>query len=102
MIIMVNRGVLTDGQTVAVKVQYPGVAESIDSDLINLKRIATLTNLIPKGLYIDNVMKAVKEELARECNYSLEAENQVRRGACLQNFHRCFNAFYFILNVLNR
>eukprot|EP00300_Choanocystis_sp_HF-7_P015183 c18962_g1_i4.p1 GENE.c18962_g1_i4~~c18962_g1_i4.p1 ORF type:complete len:431 (+),score=84.77 c18962_g1_i4:496-1788(+) len=79
----VHRGVLTNGQVVAVKVQYPGVAESIDSDLLNLKRIATMTSLIPKGLYIDNVMEVVKIELSRECNYQLEALNQIRTKALL-------------------
>ena len=37
--VQVHRGVLHDGRTVAVKVQYPGVAKSIDSDLRNLERL---------------------------------------------------------------
>src|SRR5947207_12591945 len=39
------------GQRVAVKVQYPGVANSIDSDLNNLSILLTASRLLPKGLY---------------------------------------------------
>ena len=54
----VHRGVLkSNGQLVALKVQYPGVADSIKSDLGNLKRLITMTNLTPKGLYIDNIIQ---------------------------------------------
>eukprot|EP00301_Raphidiophrys_heterophryoidea_P005105 c12177_g1_i1.p1 GENE.c12177_g1_i1~~c12177_g1_i1.p1 ORF type:complete len:549 (-),score=148.49 c12177_g1_i1:23-1627(-) len=81
----VHRATLATGEMVAVKVQYPGVAESIDSDLANLKMIASMTNLIPKALYIDRIMKVVKEELARECNYVQEAENTLRTRELLAN-----------------
>ena len=45
----VHRAKLLDGTEVAMKVQYPGVAESIASDLSNLKRLVTMTNLLPAG-----------------------------------------------------
>mmetsp|Transcript_8814 Transcript_8814/g.10544 ORF Transcript_8814/g.10544 Transcript_8814/m.10544 type:complete len:569 (-) Transcript_8814:44-1750(-) len=63
---------------VAVKVQYPGVAESIDSDLANLKMLASVTGVFPKGIFIENIIKVMKEELKEECNYVLEAEHQER------------------------
>lgn len=37
----VHYGILLDGREVAIKVQYPGVAESIDSDIGNLKRLVS-------------------------------------------------------------
>lgn len=40
-----------------MKIQYPGVAESIDSDIENVKLLLKYTNLIPEKLYIDNAMK---------------------------------------------
>lgn len=40
----VHRAVTHDGMEVAVKVQFPGVAGSIDSDLANLGRLLTLSN----------------------------------------------------------
>ncbi|KAJ0412748.1 hypothetical protein ATCC90586_002378 [Pythium insidiosum] len=74
----VHRGTLATGERVAVKIQYPGVAESIESDLLNLKRLVTYTNILPKGLYIDEIIRVGQEELTLECNYSQEADNQDR------------------------
>lgn len=42
-----------------MKIQYPGVAESIDSDLTNLKRIVSMAGILPRGLYIDNAISEV-------------------------------------------
>ena len=63
---------------VAMKVQYPGVAESIDSDLNNLTMLVKATGLAPPGLFIDEVIRVGREELKVECNYKREAENQTR------------------------
>jgi aarF domain-containing kinase len=49
------------------------VAESINSDVNNLKRLIRFVNVLPKGMYIDETMRAAKEELALECDYSNEA-----------------------------
>lgn len=72
----VHRAVTKDDMDVAVKIQYPGVADSIESDIENVKLLLSYTNLIPEKLYIDNAMKVAKEELSRECDYELEAKNQ--------------------------
>lgn len=55
--IQVHRAVTKEGLEVAMKIQYPGVAESIDSDIENVKLLLNYTNLIPEKLYIDNAMK---------------------------------------------
>lgn len=72
--------VLLDGKTVpvAIKVQFPGVAESIDSDLSNLKRLGSVTGIFPRGLFIDRIVQVMSEELRDECNYEREAEHQRR------------------------
>ncbi|EFE38170.1 hypothetical protein TRV_07175 [Trichophyton verrucosum HKI 0517] len=62
------------GQRVAVKVQYPGVADSIDSDLNNLSILLTASRLLPKGLYLDKTIANARTELAWECDYIREAE----------------------------
>lgn len=62
------------GQRVAVKVQYPGVANSIDSDLNNLSLLLTASRLLPKGLYLDKTIANARTELAWECDYIREAE----------------------------
>ncbi|KAG1704337.1 hypothetical protein DVH05_006345 [Phytophthora capsici] len=74
----VHRATLLNGDRVAIKIQYPGVAESIGSDLLNLKRLVTYTNILPRGLYIDEIIRVGKEELTAECDYLQEAENQER------------------------
>lgn len=59
---------------VAVKVQYPGVADSIDSDLSNLAVLLTASRLLPKGLFLDKTIANARIELAWECDYIREAE----------------------------
>ena len=55
-------GIVRRSNEVAIKVQYPGVADSIDSDVNNLMRVVRLTNLVPKGLYIDKAMDVARAE----------------------------------------
>jgi len=74
----VHKAILHDGTEVAMKIQYPGVAESIESDLINLKRLVTMTNILPPGLFIDQIIKVASTELSWECDYKLEALNQIK------------------------
>lgn len=71
----VHKAVLLDGRIVAVKIQFPGVKECIDSDLDNLKLALKFSKLLPKGLYLDNTIKVAKKELERETDYIIEAEN---------------------------
>ncbi|KAI6251555.1 hypothetical protein HI914_00830 [Erysiphe necator] len=71
----VHRAVLkSNGVEVAVKVQYPGVSKSIDSDLKNLEILLTASKLLPKGLYLDKTIANARIELAWECDYIREAE----------------------------
>jgi aarF domain-containing kinase len=42
------------GDRVAVKVQYPGVAEGIDSDIDNLLTVLNIGRIMPKGMYLEN------------------------------------------------
>ena len=62
------------GQRVAVKVQYPGVADSINSDLNNLSILLTASRLLPKGLFLDKTIANARTELAWECDYIREAQ----------------------------
>ncbi|USP75804.1 uncharacterized protein yc1106_03078 [Curvularia clavata] len=82
----VHKAVLkSTGQTVAVKVQYPGVANSIDSDLSNLSILLTASRLLPKGLYLDKTIANARTELGWECDYTREAECQTRFRELLQD-----------------
>ena len=66
------------GKKVAVKIQYPGIEGSIDSDLDNLYRLFTWTNFLPRGLFFDALVNNSREDLKNECNYLLEAESQLK------------------------
>jgi aarF domain-containing kinase len=76
----VHRAVLHGGREVAVKVQYPGVADSIDSDIENLMTLLRLTGAVPPGLYVDRVLDSARRELALECDYVREAACCTRYG----------------------
>ncbi|XP_051146134.1 protein ABC transporter 1, mitochondrial [Andrographis paniculata] len=81
----VHRAVTKEGLDVAIKIQYPGVADSIESDIENVKLLLTYTSLIPEKLYLDNAMKVAKKELSRECDYELEALSQKKFRSLLGN-----------------
>lgn len=72
----VYRAVLPDGQPVVVKVQYPGVDESCDSDLKQLRLALKLAGVmkIDKKLQ-DALFHEIKESLHAELNYLQEAHN---------------------------
>lgn len=74
----VHRARLPSGVEVAVKVQYPGVADSIDSDINNLMMVLRMTGAVPKGLYVDRVLDSARRELAMECDYEREAACGIR------------------------
>ncbi|GAA5943087.1 protein kinase COQ8 [Sporobolomyces koalae] len=69
----------------AVKIQFPGVRESISSDLSNLKWLLLATAVLPRGLYLDNTLKVLERELIEECNYEREAHFGTRMGALIQS-----------------
>ncbi|KAL0041678.1 hypothetical protein WJX79_000563 [Trebouxia sp. C0005] len=74
----VHGGKLHDGRRFAMKIQYPGVARSIESDVDNLMRLINIANLLPKGLYVEQAAEVAKRELSMECDYEYEARCQKR------------------------
>jgi predicted unusual protein kinase regulating ubiquinone biosynthesis (AarF/ABC1/UbiB family) len=72
----VHRAITRDGRAVAVKVQYPGIARSIASDLRNVALLRRLTAAAFPGLDTRTLIDELGERLRDELDYSLEAENQ--------------------------
>ncbi|RYP60098.1 hypothetical protein DL769_008282 [Monosporascus sp. CRB-8-3] len=71
----VHRATLkSTGEKVAVKIQFPGVADSINSDLDNLSMLLTASKMLPKGLYLNKTIDNARTELGWECDYKREAE----------------------------
>lgn len=60
------------GDEIVLKVQYPGVADAIESDIRSLQRIVGMTRMAPKGLSMDPVFAEVREMLHREVDYAAE------------------------------
>ncbi|KAG0275450.1 hypothetical protein BGZ95_008767 [Linnemannia exigua] len=73
------------GMPVAVKVQYPGVAASIDSDLANIKTLVLMSSLLPRGMYLDNTIKVAQRELGWETDYLREADCVEEFGKLLKD-----------------
>lgn len=81
----VHRATLkSSGARVAVKIQFPGVADSINSDLDNLSVLLAATKLLPKGLYLNKTIDNARTELGWECDYEREAACAARYRALLR------------------
>ena len=72
----VHRAVLPDGRSVAVKVQYPGVASAIAADMQNAGLILRLAKAFAPGLDAKAAAAELKERVMEELDYELEAQNQ--------------------------
>jgi predicted unusual protein kinase regulating ubiquinone biosynthesis (AarF/ABC1/UbiB family) len=72
----VHRAVLDDGREVAVKVQYPGIADAIRADMQNLRLSLKLLNVIAPGIDTGAIAHEIRERIGQELDYELEASNQ--------------------------
>lgn len=62
-----------NGQRLAVKIQYPGVKESIDSDVDNVATLLRISGLVPKGVDYQHLLAEAKLQLKSEADYLQEA-----------------------------
>ena len=85
----VHRALTRDGRTLAIKVQYPGVKQSIDSDVDNVATLLRITGLLPKELDIAPLLVAAKEQLHEEADYRREGRMMQRYGELLAG-HEAF------------
>jgi predicted unusual protein kinase regulating ubiquinone biosynthesis (AarF/ABC1/UbiB family) len=72
----VHRAELPNGARVAVKIQYPGVAEALESDLRNAGTIVRLAKAIAPGLDPKAIAEELRERVLEELDYEFEAQNQ--------------------------
>ncbi len=77
----VHEAVAADGRELALKIQYPGIARSIDSDVDNLASLLRLAHVLPVDLDISSLVAEAKRQLAQEADYRLEAEHLRRYRA---------------------
>jgi predicted unusual protein kinase regulating ubiquinone biosynthesis (AarF/ABC1/UbiB family) len=72
----VHRAITPDGQAVAVKVQYPGIAETIAADLGNVALIRSLLKMAVPSQDVNSLIDELRERIGEELDYRREAENQ--------------------------
>lgn len=78
----------SDGLELVLKIQYPGVASAIDSDMSLFKNMLKLTRIVPQTREFDQWFDEVREMMHREVNYRIEAETTRRFGARLKEDQR--------------
>jgi predicted unusual protein kinase regulating ubiquinone biosynthesis (AarF/ABC1/UbiB family) len=71
----VHRAVTADGRRVAVKVQYPGIAEAVETDLRNLQMLLPLVKRLAPGLDVKALAAELSERIGEELDYEIEAQN---------------------------
>jgi predicted unusual protein kinase regulating ubiquinone biosynthesis (AarF/ABC1/UbiB family) len=76
----VHRATTLDGDEVVVKVQYPGVAEAVETDLRNAMLLVPLVKRLAPGLNVKALASELRERITEELDYELEAQNQRRIG----------------------
>src|SRR4051812_19762198 len=74
----VHRATTLDGDDVAVKIQYPGVAEAVETDLRNATLLLPLVKRLAPGLDAKALAAEMRERIGDELDYELEAQNQRR------------------------
>ena len=79
----VHRAITRDGRNLAIKVQYPGVRESIDADVDNVATLLRVSGLLPRRIDIAPLLAEAKRQLAQEADYAREGEQMTRFGALL-------------------
>ncbi|HEX7244184.1 MAG TPA: AarF/ABC1/UbiB kinase family protein [Solirubrobacterales bacterium] len=93
----VHRAELLDGRAVAVKIQYPGIAEALDADLRNAGTIVRLARALAPGLDAKAIAAELRERVMEELDYEYEAQNQ-------RSFARAYrdHPFIYVPEVVTR
>jgi len=81
----VHRARLPGGRELAIKVQYPGVKDSIDSDVDNVATLLRVSGVLPKTLDIAPLLAEAKRQLHEEADYLREGEMLARFGDLLRD-----------------
>lgn len=79
----VHRAQTLDGHDIVLKVQYPGIRDSIDSDVRNLGALLKMSSMMPDGLDLSPLLKEARQQLHDEADYRKEAAFLARYGALM-------------------
>jgi predicted unusual protein kinase regulating ubiquinone biosynthesis (AarF/ABC1/UbiB family) len=70
----VHRVLTSDGRDLALKIQYPGVAKSINSDVDNMAMFMRMANILPVEMDVSGIVAETKRQLKQEADYMIEAQ----------------------------
>jgi predicted unusual protein kinase regulating ubiquinone biosynthesis (AarF/ABC1/UbiB family) len=84
----VHRARTFDGREVAVKVQYPGIADTLEADLANLASMLNVARVVADRERVEAVIAEVKRGIIEEADYTLEAANLKKFGPILERHPR--------------
>ncbi|MEM6580616.1 MAG: AarF/ABC1/UbiB kinase family protein [Pseudomonadota bacterium] len=84
----VHRTVSPDGEDIVLKVQYPGVASSIDVDVDQIAKLLSISGLLPATLNLDPLLEDAKRQLHDEADYFKEAQFLQAFGDLLRDDER--------------
>jgi len=77
---------MTQGdRQLALKIQYPGISQSIDSDVDNVATLLNVSRLVPKGLDLQPLLQEAKRQLHQETDYLVEAAHLRRFAIALKD-----------------
>ncbi len=72
----VHRAVTLDGRAVAVKIQYPGIAEMVAADLRNVRLLRRIARITAPGQDVDALLTELRDRVLEELDYRREAASQ--------------------------
>lgn len=81
----VHKAIWKDGRAVAVKIQYPGAAEALISDLDQIQRFAKIFQLVLPGLDMKPLLEELRARIIEEVDYRYEAEAQQKYSEVFDN-----------------
>lgn len=81
----VHRAVTHDGRELAIKIQYPGVRESIDADVDNVATLLRVSSLMPREIDLSPMLAEAKRQLHEETDY-------VREGAQMEAYRHLLSS----------
>ncbi len=81
----VHRVRTRDGRELALKIQYPGVARSIESDVDNVASLLRIARILPVDIDISGIVAEAKRQLRQEADYLAEAAHLRRYRALVKD-----------------
>jgi predicted unusual protein kinase regulating ubiquinone biosynthesis (AarF/ABC1/UbiB family) len=78
----VHAAISQNDRHLALKIQYPGIRQSIDSDVDNVSTLLNISRLLPKDVDLQPLLQEAKHQLYQEADYQCEAKH-IRRFAVL-------------------